>query len=156
MLRRNPDNLPQTVFSQALVDTHSVSMLLTVVPWIWFNLLQFTVANQSTGKSPEEDALNKPNRPLPAKRISLSSARLLRWLLVPACILLSSIVGGLYGAIGIAVLNALYNEASWAGHWVTKNACNAGFYASFEYGATLVASKVLFFLICIIAHWHCL
>lgn len=84
--------------------------------------------------------MNKPFRPIPAQRISLSTARLLRWILIPACCLLSSFVGGLYAAIGFATLTLLYNELEWAGHWTAKNIVNAGFYAFFEIGATLIAA----------------
>ena len=55
--------------------------------WIWLNLLQFDLANQCL--DPSEDAANKPWRPIPSGRITVSRARALRWAVVPPCIALS-------------------------------------------------------------------
>jgi 4-hydroxybenzoate polyprenyltransferase len=133
--------MKQTVFAQSLSERQSLPGFFLNIFWTWLLLLSFTVTNQSHGDSPAEDALNKPSRPIPAKRISVETARVLRILFVPAVLLFSASYGSLNAAIGIVVLTAFYNEGGGADHWITKNGCCAGFYATFELGATLVAGE---------------
>ncbi|KAJ3875009.1 UbiA prenyltransferase family [Lentinula edodes] len=131
--------LPVTVFSQALASHHSVSRFLLVVFWIWMHLLYFTVTNQTFGTSPEEDAVNKPNRPIPAKRISVDSAIVLGWVLAPVDLALSLYAGAVPSGVAICVLTSIYCSGGGHSHWLSKNGCCAGFYALFEYGATQIA-----------------
>jgi 4-hydroxybenzoate polyprenyltransferase len=112
-----------------------------LVFWLWVSLLQTTVANQSVGTSPEEDAINKPFRPIPSKRISLEAARLFRWLLVPVHLALSVLFGAFLGGLGVSVTTAIHNEIGGSSHWFTKNGCCAIYYAAFEYGGTMIAGK---------------
>ncbi|KAJ4469733.1 UbiA prenyltransferase family [Lentinula edodes] len=133
--------LPVTVFSQALASYHSVSRFLLVVFWIWMHLLYFTVTNQTFGTSPEEDAVNKPNRPIPAKRISVDSAIILGWVLAPVDLALSLYAGAVPSGVAICVLTSIYCSGGGHSHWLSKNGCCAGFYALFEYGATQIADS---------------
>ncbi|KAJ4496571.1 UbiA prenyltransferase family [Lentinula lateritia] len=133
--------LPVTVFSQALASHHSVSRFLLVVFWIWMHLLYFTVTNQTFGTSPEEDAVNKPNRPIPAKRISVDSAIILGWVLAPVDLALSLYAGAVPSGVAICVLTSIYCSGGGHSHWLSKNGCCAGFYALFEYGATQIADS---------------
>ncbi|KAJ3887916.1 UbiA prenyltransferase family [Lentinula edodes] len=135
--------LPVTVFSQALASHHSVSRFLLVVFWIWMHLLYFTVTNQTFGTSPEEDAVNKPNRPIPAKRISVDSAIILGWVLAPVDLALSLYAGAVPSGVAICVLTSIYCSGGGHSHWLSKNGCCAGFYALFEYGATQIAGEYL-------------
>jgi len=96
---------------------------------------------------PEEDEKNKPDRPLPSKRLSLEQAIVLRWALVPSCWGLSLYYGYnvLYASIALVALTILYNELSThSSNFITRNVVNAAGFASFEAGATLVASKLYF------------
>ncbi|KAJ3773245.1 UbiA prenyltransferase family [Lentinula raphanica] len=133
--------LPVTVFSQALASHHSVPRFLLVVFWVWMQLLYFTVTNQTFGTAPEEDAVNKPNRPIPAKRISVESAILLGWVLAPLNVALSYYAGAVPAGLGICILTSIYCRGGGHSHWLSKNGCCAGFYALFEYGATQIADS---------------
>lgn len=106
--------------------------------WVWLHVLQFDVSNQTI--NPLEDELNKRDRPLPAKRISLEHALILRWSLVPVCLLLSICYSNqvLYASIGISVLTFLHNELSAHQYWVGKNGIVAFGATAFEAGAILV------------------
>ncbi|OJT05251.1 hypothetical protein TRAPUB_3958 [Trametes pubescens] len=112
-----------------------------VVFWVWLHVLQFDLANQCM--DPEEDAQNKRDRPLPAKRITLAQARFLRWAIVPVCLRLSALysVQTVYASAALIFLTLLYNElTAHRRHWVIRNVVNALGFTSFEVGATLVAS----------------
>ncbi|KAI0065532.1 hypothetical protein BV25DRAFT_1798511, partial [Artomyces pyxidatus] len=65
----------------------SANRMACAMGWTWLHLLQFCVSNQSA--NPEEDALNKPWRPIPSRRISVSATHVLRWVLLPICFALS-------------------------------------------------------------------
>ncbi|KAL1937899.1 hypothetical protein VTO73DRAFT_12792 [Trametes versicolor] len=111
-----------------------------VVFWVWLHVLQFDLANQCM--DPEEDAQNKRERPLPAKRIALAQARFLRWAIVPVCLRFSALYSAetVYASFALAFLTLLYNElTAHRRHWAIRNLVNAIGFASFEVGATLVA-----------------
>ena len=94
--------------------------------------------------APEEDEHNKRDRPLPSKRITLDSARVLRWVLVPACLALSACYSAecVGASIALCALTYIYDEAGAAkGHWLTRNIVNALGFASFEVGACLIAGS---------------
>jgi len=110
--------------------------------WIWVHALQFGLANQTLPHSIAEDVLNHPDRPIPSGRVTLRTARSLRWMTIPLCLLLSSAYGprtmlaSLCGSLYILA----YNEGGGArGHWFVRNAQNAVGYAVANAGTTLVA-----------------
>lgn len=105
------------------------------------HLLYFTITNQNFGTSPEEDAVNKPSRPIPSKRISVESATILGWYLAPINLTLSIYGGAVPSGAAICILTSIYCGGGGHSHWFTKNACCAGFYALFEYGATQIAGE---------------
>ncbi|KAK7014388.1 UbiA prenyltransferase family [Favolaschia claudopus] len=134
--------IPITFLAAASAPLASLSRLPHVIFWIWLHLLQFDVSNQTL--DPEEDAMNKQDRPLPSRRISLSQAILLRWLLIPACALLSICysVETLYSSFALVLFTLIYNEwRAHSGHWLLRNTVNAAGFASFEFGATLTAAR---------------
>lgn len=53
----------------------ALSNLPRMVLFNWLNLLIFNLGNQSMPGAPEEDALNKPQRPIPAGRITQRGAQ---------------------------------------------------------------------------------
>ncbi|KAI0311132.1 UbiA prenyltransferase family [Amylostereum chailletii] len=131
--------IPISIFAMAAAPITSWSRLPHVVFWIWFHLLHFNVSNQII--NPDEDALNKRDRPLPAGRITLRNATILRWALAPLCFALSACYSPeiMYTSIAMFLLIVLYNELdAHAGHWLVRNAMNALGLATFEVGATLV------------------
>ena len=105
--------------------------------WTWLYLLQFCVSNQSL--SPDEDALNKPWRPIPAGRISVRQATTLRWTLLPLCLFLSFAYGILAVGAVLMIGILLHNELRLDSHWFTRNVLNAIGYATFDAGAMTVA-----------------
>lgn len=66
--------LPSIVFSYFQFPNATTTVFLTRLPlmltYTWFNLLAFTIDNQCHPGAVSEDALNKPWRPIPAKRIT--------------------------------------------------------------------------------------
>ncbi|KAJ7615482.1 UbiA prenyltransferase family-domain-containing protein [Roridomyces roridus] len=118
--------IPITFLASASAPLASISRLPHITFWIWLHLLQFDVSNQTM--DPEEDAMNKQDRPLPSKRMTLEQAIILRWILVPLCFAWSLCysVETLYASIALR-------------HWFIRNAVNAAGFAAFEVGATLVA-----------------
>ncbi|KAI0662475.1 UbiA prenyltransferase family-domain-containing protein [Cubamyces menziesii] len=105
--------------------------------WIWLHLLQFCVSNQRL--SPQEDATNKPWRPIPAGRLSMTSATWLRWALLPACLTLSIHYDVVLPSVALALGTLAHNEFGMDSQWLPRNVCNAVGYAAFNAGATYAA-----------------
>ncbi|TRM65033.1 UbiA prenyltransferase family [Schizophyllum amplum] len=115
----------------------TASRVLCTVFWIWIHLLQFCVSNQTA--SPDEDAQNKPWRPLPAHRITIHDARVLRWALLPICALICIAYDLRAIAFWFPVAIIMHNELKLDSHWATRNVLNALAYCMFDIGATSVA-----------------
>ena len=116
--------------------------------WVWLNLLQFCVSNQSLPESVEEDRNNKPWRPIPSRRMSRHTARALRWALLLACLAISSSYSVKYPGLALSLGIWLNNELGLDCHWITRNICNALGYAAFSAGATHVACGKLSTTLC--------
>ncbi|RDX41993.1 hypothetical protein OH76DRAFT_1363608 [Lentinus brumalis] len=130
--------IPTMVYGTIAAPTGAAHHILPRFIWIWTNLLEINVANQSLDA--DEDALNKPWRPIPSKRISLSTARMLRWALLPICFALSCAFGVPVACLLLHIGNVCYHDFGFASHWVTKSLCNALAYAAFNGGASMVMS----------------
>lgn len=157
----------QTVFYQSLVTIPFLSFqrlsgLLLAIIWTWLQLLQFDTSNQTVGSSPEEDAKNKPYRPIPSKRITIEQTLALRWALIPMTLVLSlvaqgtkgleksltdSVSGSVGAGIGIIICTLTHNELGGHKYWILKNGIMGFIYGFFDWGATCVAGKrlLLFF-----------
>lgn len=124
---------------------HNLRHLTEEFLWIWLHLLQFTTSNQSCSQTAViEDADNKPDRPIPSGRITLTQARILRWSLVPICFWVSSWFGTpiLLASVAVVSITTWYNEVNGGGRsWYTRNLLNGIGFGSFEVGAALLASK---------------
>jgi 4-hydroxybenzoate polyprenyltransferase len=131
----------QTVFAYFSAES-SVDHMVYSCFWTWLHLLQFCVSNQS--QDPEEDALNKPWRPIPSGLVSAAGARALRWILVPLCPLLSACLGIHWHSISLALASLAYHELHFQSHGLMRNVCNAWGYASFNAGAAMIASGMLY------------
>ncbi|KAF9223095.1 hypothetical protein BS17DRAFT_782373 [Gyrodon lividus] len=131
--------IPTTFFAVAAAPICDLGRLPHVIFWIWMHLLQFNVANQVV--DPEEDGRNKPSRPIPAGLISIRNATILRWLLIPACLLLSAMYSTHVFSVSVVIASLViwYNELQGHEHWFSKNVMTAVGYSSFELGGTLVA-----------------
>ena len=107
--------------------------------WTWIHLLQVCVSNQSMGGE-EEDALNKPWRPIPSRLISVTHARTLRWILLPFCLFLSLCLGAHWPSISLALASLAYQELQFDSHALLRNLCSAWGYASFNAGSAMIAA----------------
>ncbi|KAF7797875.1 hypothetical protein EIP86_009081 [Pleurotus ostreatoroseus] len=126
--------LPIMVFACAGATNVELGQFLRAFFWLWLHLLHFCVSNQSL--SPEEDAQNKPFRPIPAGRITVAQARKLRWVLIPICLTVSAAYGVLYPSITLAVHFLLHNELKLDANWITRNLLNALGYCAFDAGTS--------------------
>ena len=132
----------KTVFASIMAPLNRIQSLPRIIFWIWLHLLQFCVSNQCV--NPEEDAVNKPWRPIPAGRITVSQAQNLRWVLVASCLLLSLYRGILPASVLLCLSTIVYNDLGFHGHIILRSICNAVGYAGFELGATQLAGMVFF------------
>ncbi len=99
------------------------------------------VSNQAG--SEDEDALNRPWRPLPSGRVTRPQAVVLRHATVLICILWSSNYGMDLVAVtaGLIATTWLYDEGGLSKSVLGKNLCNVGGYVTFEIGATKVMGR---------------
>ncbi|KAL0959326.1 hypothetical protein HGRIS_014587 [Hohenbuehelia grisea] len=127
---------PITAFACATAPVHSISKLVQGWLWIWIHLLLCNVSNQARSKN--EDAINRPWRPLPSGRITEVQAVWMRYVTAVICLCWSAYYGRylLLATTGLIVTTFLYDEAGFAGHVIGKNFCNIGGYTAFEVGAT--------------------
>ncbi|KAM5543797.1 hypothetical protein V8D89_002414 [Ganoderma adspersum] len=128
--------LPICAFASATAPLNSPDRLLLGAMWVWIHLFMCNVSNQA--RTGDEDAVNKPWRPLPAQRISEPQIVVLRWMLVAACFASSALHGVdlMLTTLGLFLTTFAYDEFGLAGHCLGKNLCNIGGYATFEIGAT--------------------
>lgn len=105
--------------------------------------MQFNLANQI--KAPEEDKVNKPSRPLPAGRITLRNATILRWLMAPLCLAYSSLYSTqlVVASLEMQFFTLWYNELNGDKNWLSKNVILAIMYGCVELGGTLSAGTFI-------------
>ena len=89
--------------------------------------------------------INRPWRPIPSGRITLTEAYQLRLLLIPLCLSISGVYGGevVATSAGLTATMLAHDELGLAGHWVGKNLCNVFGYLTFEIGATKIMGTLL-------------
>ena len=115
--------VPETAFgifsalSGPLLTTNqspSLTTILSRIPhvtlWTYLNLLIFDIANQRLPSSLFEDSINKPWRPLPARRLSLAQARRSLLFLIPLVVGVCAFLGGLEVTVAMLVLTWMYND----------------------------------------------
>lgn len=133
--------LPVTLFALANAPRPYKTRILEIILWIWIHILKFDISNQI--QDPEEDKRNKPDRPLPAGRITAQNAADLRWLLVPICLMFSAMYGRqtLASSVCFEALSICYNEFGGHKAGLSKNILTAAGYTCLEAGATIVAGS---------------
>ena len=125
----------QTIFGIVSSSDYVISNALVRATWVFLHLLQFCVSNQTV--DPTEDVENKPWRPIPSGRISLASARRVRWMLFAVCLAHSARSATLLCAgVALSAATIVHNELKLGGHWILRNVLNAVGYATFCIGAT--------------------
>lgn len=146
--------LPPSLISRQLCIAISLTRqtshvhILNTVLWIWILLLAFCVSNQASIQSVVEDTINKPWRPIPSSRVTIDQARTLRWILVIINLIFSTYHGNLKAAAIFLSADFAYNDLGLSAWWFTKSLLNAVGYASFQYGAVIVASGNALCLYC--------
>ncbi|OAX32523.1 hypothetical protein K503DRAFT_870110 [Rhizopogon vinicolor AM-OR11-026] len=132
--------LPVMTFASVLSPRHDPLALSCSLCWLWLQLFQGNVSNQSYAAG--EDALNKPWRPMPSGRISVKNARALRWALMVFCLGYSSLfsINVLMTSALFTVLVIVHDDLGLGGHPIGKSLLNVGAYVCFEYGSTLILS----------------
>ena len=111
--------------------------------WRWLQLFMFNLSNQAL--HPEEDQINKKDRPLPSGRISQRTVTVLRWLIPLFNLAWSAQYSKevVLACLAGCFLTWVHNEAGFMEHWAGRNICCALGMASFEIGASLIAGELL-------------
>lgn len=112
-----------------------------MVFWLWLHLLILDVSNQRLADSIAEDAINKPWRPLPAKRLSQNEARSILLFAIPLAMGLSLITGqtAYIPSTTLICLSWLYNDLEGSSvSIITRNLLNALGLTCFGWGALAV------------------
>ncbi len=111
-----------------------------VILWIWLNVLIFDLANQRLMSSVIEDSINKPWRPLPSGRMTVSQARRFLLAILPLVFVMTFYLGGLEETVAMMVLTWMYNDLGGADEsYVVRNLINAFGFMCYSSGATLVS-----------------
>lgn len=93
--------------------------------WSWSHLFLFNLHNQRHASSIAEDAINKPWRPLPARRLSPRQATRIMYCMHPIVALVSLGLGGQVPSLVEVGLCLWYNEAKGSSNAFLKNVLNA-------------------------------
>ncbi|KAJ5630608.1 uncharacterized protein N7484_010708 [Penicillium longicatenatum] len=109
-----------------------------VLLWNWVNLIAFDVANQRLPESVKEDSINKPWRPLPQGRMSLSQARQLLLWTVPVALVLGIVLQAGWETALILLLTWMYNDLH-GGDALTRDFIIAVAYDAFLAGSLRIA-----------------
>ncbi|KAJ5690743.1 hypothetical protein N7462_005135 [Penicillium macrosclerotiorum] len=120
---------------------HIFKRTLTVVIWLWVNLVPLTISNQRGPASILEDSANKPWRPLPSRRITPHQAkRVMLAFYVVSQIYSRMYSGGGLQSFGLAILGTWYNRFEGGEHHpLLRNFINALGYLCFTSGVVEIA-----------------
>ena len=122
-------------------DTKTIlARLPLVILWNWINVLVFDLANQRLTSSVIEDSINKPWRPLPSGRMTVTQARRLLLAVLPVAFFLTMYLGGMEETVAMMALTWMYNDLGGADEsYVVRNLINAFGFMCYSSGATIVA-----------------
>ncbi|KAI4204973.1 MAG: hypothetical protein LQ350_000825 [Teloschistes chrysophthalmus] len=119
-----------------------IKRLPLVIFFNWSNLLIFDLANQRMPDSLEEDLINKPWRPLPARRIMQRQTRQLLLVAMPIVLALNSMLGVWKETALLFNLTWIYNDLRGGDdNWLTRNLIIAFAFFLYNLGSLKVASK---------------
>ncbi|EED20987.1 conserved hypothetical protein [Talaromyces stipitatus ATCC 10500] len=114
-------------------------LALTGIPFSSDFLLLEILGRTHVDAAIQEDAENKPWRPLPSQRISQPQSKLLHCALRPLLLVISAMTGGIVPSVCIQILTFAYNDMRLGDQWYFRNCLNAGGYISFLLGAIQAA-----------------
>lgn len=130
------NGLPYTSRRDALIRIPMVSF------WLWILLLQFCIHNQLDQTSIDEDAVNKPWRPLPAGRITRAQTKVLRIFTYVVAIAMSSYLNTLPHFLVWTALTVMYNELGGSdGGALCRNGLSASGFLCLFTGSLKIASQ---------------
>ncbi|KZV62338.1 hypothetical protein PENSPDRAFT_618041 [Peniophora sp. CONT] len=132
--------LPVTLLSYFAAPHTTPLYFSRGVCWTFLQILYFCIANQVF--DPEEDALNKPWRPIPAGRISVRGANILRAVILPVSTVYSWYCGTLPQCFAMTILGSAYNDFNLGAHWAPRHASVALMYGALNSGAAHAACNV--------------
>ena len=116
-----------------------VMALFCAASWVWINLLPMDIDNQRSKSAIYEDAINKPWRPLPSKRITCKKAKMLMLILYPVALCISFYLGAGSQSVALLLLGVWYNDFGGANSgWLIRNFLNGCGFICFNSGATAV------------------
>jgi len=108
--------------------------------WLWLIILQFCLQNQCSEGAEEEDAINKPWRPIPSQRITHVNATRLLMAVRLAAVTASWYLGVLYPFLVWSVLGSLYNDYGGSDRsGIVRNLFCGGFFTCSFGGALMIA-----------------
>ncbi|KAF8314277.1 hypothetical protein DL93DRAFT_2080370 [Clavulina sp. PMI_390] len=128
----------QGILSYFAAPHTSTLHILRALLWIFLNILYFCICNQLF--DPEEDKINKPYRPIPSGKISITNANHLRWCILPLCLGLSWLWDVVPQCIVLLLLGSWYNQGNLGKHWFGRQGSVAIMYGAFNSGAATVAA----------------
>ncbi|MCJ1352116.1 MAG: hypothetical protein MMC33_002100 [Icmadophila ericetorum] len=103
-----------------------ISRIPLAIAWCWINLLYFNIGNQRQPGAPEEDAANKPWRPIASKRMTVVQATRLLLVVLPAALLFSIYLrAGIMQCLGLMAMAYWYNDLNGSEGNVVRNFLNA-------------------------------
>ncbi|KAF7502549.1 hypothetical protein GJ744_005612 [Endocarpon pusillum] len=115
------------------------SRVMWAIVWIWINLLFKDIANQRLSDSISEDAINKPWRPIPSRRLDSDEARRLLIAVVTCAFLISWLLDVTTPSIGLMALTWLYDDLGGSGdHYLLRHLLTAFGLLCFGAGATFI------------------
>jgi 4-hydroxybenzoate polyprenyltransferase len=111
-----------------------------ITAWLWLIILQFCLQNQCSEGAVEEDAINKPWRPIPSQRITLVNATRLLVAVRLVAGTASWYLGVSYPFLVWSVLGSLYNDYGGSdGSGIARNLFCGGFFTCSFGGALMIA-----------------
>lgn len=128
-------------------ETPDLLMILGRLPRVllynWGNLFVCDLANQRLPEAVEEDRGNKPWRPLPSGRITMTQARRLLLVSLPIVLAINWVLGAWEETALLFTLAWMYNDLKGGDEdFVTRNLMNALAFAQFNGGALKIACGI--------------